>query len=127
MMSKIISKKTARVKFLVADNTEMEVLTEGSKTLLELALDSDLMLLHSCGGMGTCGTCRCFVLSETASLAAPNEIESELRVDRGFAENERLSCQLTPKQELVVDVRHHFLNPLSDPFEDGSDTKKKFE
>ena len=54
-------------------------------------------LNHSCGGMGTCGTCRVRILSSLESLGPlepRNEIEIEMANDRGFAENERLACQL---------------------------------
>jgi len=70
---------------------------EQTCTVLEAALKNKIELNHSCGGMGTCGTCRVRILSSLESLGPlepRNEIEIEMANDRGFAENERLACQL---------------------------------
>jgi 2Fe-2S ferredoxin len=63
------------------------------QTVLEAILMSKLEIPHSCGGMGTCGTCRVFVLDHSQSLSEPEELEREMAQDRGFSKAERLSCQ----------------------------------
>ena len=68
--------------------------------LLGLLLANKLEVPHSCGGMGTCGTCRILVRSDVRGLALRNEIEAEMAEDRGFAEDERLACQL----EIIGDI-----------------------
>ena len=62
-------------------------------TILEACLKNHFDIDHSCGGMGSCGTCRVIVIEGVNQLEVPNEIESELSNDRQFEPNERLACQ----------------------------------
>ncbi len=68
---------------------------ESNASLLSLALKRDIPIIHSCGGHGTCGTCRVFIASNEDKLDERNEIEIEMALDRKFAFNERLACQTT--------------------------------
>ena len=79
------------MKFL--DEDRILDIPPGEVSILDLVLDNDLELDHSCGGMGSCGTCRIIVEKNLHSLAPRNEVESELALDRGFEECERLACQ----------------------------------
>ena len=63
-------------------------------TALEALLQNGVDLDHSCGGMGSCGTCAVIVENETDFVLGPNEIERELAKDRGFSPQERLACQM---------------------------------
>ncbi len=74
------------------------------ESLLELALKNDIGIAHSCGGMGTCGTCRVKIESPLEHLNARNKIEQEMATDRGFGPHERLACQLTPHEDMVARV-----------------------
>jgi ferredoxin len=66
----------------------------GEATILDAVGDTGLELDHSCGGMGSCGTCRVMIEApHSAALPARNEIEAEMAAERGFAECERLGCQ----------------------------------
>lgn len=67
---------------------------ERDRTLLDLAVDNSVDLPHSCGGMGTCGTCRVKLTVQTGTCPGRNETEMEMAIERGFADDERLSCQL---------------------------------
>ncbi len=89
------------ILFLPMD-TKVEFKREES--VLEVALKADVSIAHSCGGMGTCGTCRIEIESSLAGLALRNEIEQEMAVDRGFAPSMRLACQLAPSAGLVARV-----------------------
>lgn len=71
-------------------------------TILEALLDARIELNHSCGGMGTCGTCRVFVEKGLEKLGLRNEPETEIANDRQFTENERLACQNFAKDGLVL-------------------------
>lgn len=75
--------------------------SQGS-TILEALLAADVEIDHSCGGMGTCGTCRIFVEKGLETFEEPGEAESEIRNDRQFKTNERLSCQNMVQQGLVI-------------------------
>ena len=71
-------------------------------TILDALLDAEIEIDHSCGGMGTCGTCRVFVEKGLENFAPPDLAEREIIEDRKFSENERLSCQNLVKQGLSV-------------------------
>jgi len=74
-------------------NSQDHQLTHGV-TLLQGLLDAGVEISHSCGGNGTCGTCRVEVLSDPNQLKPRNDIEAEMAEDRGFERSERLACQL---------------------------------
>ena len=86
------------------DHKELEIQAENQASVLELALDHDLQVTHSCGGFATCGTCRVFVEKSVEKIAPPEGLELEMAQDRGFADNERLCCQLVPVHGLVLIV-----------------------
>ena len=72
--------------------------------VLELALNNNIDVDNSCGGSGSCGTCRVRVQSHLENLSAPTEVEEAMMVDRNFEPDERLSCQLEPCEGLIVEI-----------------------
>jgi ferredoxin, 2Fe-2S len=74
------------------------------ESVLEVALKNGVEISHSCGGMGSCTTCRIFVIGAREPLPPRTEVEQEIIDGRGFAANERLSCQLPPRDGLVVQI-----------------------
>ena len=72
--------------------------------VLELALKHKVDVDNSCGGSGSCGTCRVKILSDLSALSEPTEVEKAMIKDRGFEKNERLACQLEPCKGLIVEV-----------------------
>ena len=72
------------------------------ESLLNSLLRQKIPLDHSCGGFGTCGTCRVFVLKGAEGLEPRNEVEIEMAADRGFRDDERLACQTLPCPGLVI-------------------------
>lgn len=82
-----------------------------SESILEAALGAGLPIPHSCGGHGTCGTCRVWVREGLESLPPRNEVEQEMAEERGFQVSERLCCQNQACPGLVLEI------PASD-FED---------
>lgn len=98
------NKSHPQVTFLPAEFV-VEV-SQRDANLLESALRAGFELDHSCGGNGTCGTCRVIVESGLEFLPERNEIEKEMAEDRQFEVRERLSCQIKPGQNLVVRVPH---------------------
>lgn len=75
-----------------------------AESVLEVALKNGVDIGHSCGGMGSCTTCRVIVESSPTALPPRNELEDEIATSRGFSDDERLSCQLPPVDGLVVRV-----------------------
>lgn len=76
------------------------------ETLLDLALRNNLNIPYSCGGYGTCGTCRVFIQQSSEQIPLANEIEQEFSEMRGFRPNERLACQieLTEKMKIIFSI-----------------------
>ena len=82
----------------------VDIPVDNEKTVLELGLKKGLPIENSCGGSGSCGTCRVFIRAGAENLEPRNEVELSMAEDRGFLENERLSCQISPVEALVVEV-----------------------
>lgn len=68
-------------------------------SILEIAVENSVEIHHSCGGMGSCGTCRIRLKAERGIAPERSEIESEMAQDRGFDVDERLSCQVVVPDE----------------------------
>lgn len=86
---------------IIDENGNPNAISSQGETLLEFLLNSQLSWPHSCGGMGTCGTCRVKVLNSEI-LPEPGEIEAEMVLDRQFSKSERLACQIPPMQGLKI-------------------------
>lgn len=74
------------------------------ETLLETALRTGIEIPHSCGGNGTCGTCRVLIQVGLNKMPLRNEIEAEMANDRKFEANERLCCQNFAQEGLIIQV-----------------------
>jgi 2Fe-2S ferredoxin len=95
------SKPTISIVFQPDDRV---VRASHGETLLEAALREKIEIPHSCGGHGTCGTCRVLVLSGIENLSERNEIEKEFAEERGFLPIERLCCQNLAVPGLVLKI-----------------------
>ena len=85
----------------VVVNDEMTLaIPVGSKLMQGLA-DADLFVPSACGGGGTCGQCRVQVLSGGGAILPT---ERSLINKREAADHMRLSCQVTVKQDMAVQV-----------------------
>ncbi|MFS4458856.1 2Fe-2S iron-sulfur cluster-binding protein [Bdellovibrio sp. HCB2-146] len=93
--------KSGKFMTFLPDEEIVEVSHEGA-TVLEAALAAGVELNHTCGGFGTCGTCRVWVVSGLEKIGPRNEIEQEMADDRKFAPEERLACQISAFAGLVV-------------------------
>lgn len=71
-------------------------------TLLDFAWRNKVKIPTSCGGGGSCGACRIHLPNPEDNIEPRNEIEQSMAEDRGFDENERLSCQISPRPGMVV-------------------------
>lgn len=66
---------------------------KGEQNLLDLLRANKISISESCGGFGTCTTCRVFIQKNAAAFLERTELEAERAVERGFSDHERLSCQ----------------------------------
>lgn len=98
-------KSASKMAFrLEPDGEVREVSFSPGASVLDTALENEIPISTSCGGMGTCGTCRVWVESAPADLESRNEIEREMALDREFDAAERLACQTSAREGLVVRV-----------------------
>lgn len=74
-----------------------------STSLLDFLIKKKVDINHSCGGFGTCGTCRVFVKNYEI-LESRESIEQEMADDRGFLPSERLACQNHVIAGLVIEI-----------------------
>ena len=95
--SKLVA--SGNVSILVNDEKELKA-PVGAKLLGALA-DSKLFVSSACGGGGTCGQCKVKVL-EGGGAILPTE-ESHI-TKREAREGDRLSCQVTVKQDMKIEV-----------------------
>jgi 2Fe-2S ferredoxin len=94
-----MSTNVKRMTFLPRKKT---VDFSGSPSVLEVAIENEIPLNHSCGGMGSCTTCLVKVKVGLAALGPRNELEAEHAQMREFNEDERLACQVSASDGLVV-------------------------
>jgi Na+-transporting NADH:ubiquinone oxidoreductase subunit F len=90
---------TGNVTILVNDEKEIHA-PVGSKLLGALA-ESSLFVSSACGGGGTCGQCKVKVSEGGGSILPTEETHITKREAR---EGERLSCQVTVKQDMKIEV-----------------------
>jgi Na+-transporting NADH:ubiquinone oxidoreductase subunit F len=90
---------SGNVSIVVNDERNLSVPT-GDK-LLQVLADNELFIPSACGGGGTCGQCRCRVLSGGGAI-----LPTELSVinKRDAADHYRLACQVAVKQDMRVQV-----------------------
>lgn len=89
-----ISGKSGKVTVRYDDGT---VITEAvGKTFLELSQTNSIPHAHLCRGRGRCGTCRIRILSSTADISQPSELEANALALTHSDEDVRLACQCVP-------------------------------
>lgn len=74
-----------------------------NRRLLDILLEHT-DILHACGAKGRCTTCKVRIVSGMSSLNDPTAHE-EIFIQRGLlAKGDRMSCQITPKKDLVIEI-----------------------
>jgi ferredoxin len=82
------------IKLIDASGIEHHLAAAAGKTVLDIAVENSVEIAHSCGGMGSCGTCRIRLHADLGAIPPIEEVEAEMAMDRGFLSDERLSCQI---------------------------------
>lgn len=90
---------TGLVSILINGGRELAV-PVGKKLLYALA-EADIFVGSACGGGGTCGQCRVQILAGGGAILPT---ETSLVSKREAADHYRLSCQVTVKQDMQVQV-----------------------
>jgi Na+-transporting NADH:ubiquinone oxidoreductase subunit F len=82
-------------------NDEKTIKTKPGSKLLGALADADLFVSSACGGGGTCGQCKVKIFEGGGSIL-PTE-ESHI-TKREAHDGERLSCQVSVKQDMKIEV-----------------------
>lgn len=96
--------KKARNSLVLLPSGQLVPMSHG-QTVLDALLAAKIEIDHSCGGMGSCGTCRIFVENLPLSQVPRNELEAEIAIDRQLKDYERLSCQLQAIDGMKIKLR----------------------
>lgn len=100
-----VSRKTLQIKDFFSDIDFSE-----GENLLDILNARKVGISQTCGGFGTCTTCRVLILKGAENCSPRTEIEQERASERKFLNNERLACQL----QLNGNVEIEILNPDED-------------
>lgn len=87
------------VKLKINDGEEIAISAGGK--LLNVLADQKIFISSACGGGGTCGQCKCKVLSGGGDLL-PTEASHVSKKEA--KEGVRLSCQVAVKNDMVIEV-----------------------
>ena len=99
-----------KLTYIMPDEKKIELTVdpEDKESLLDIALNNDIEIDHSCGGNAACSTCHIKVVNGMNILNEIDEIEEDL-ID--FAEDadlsSRLACQCIPEndsEELIIKI-----------------------
>ncbi len=82
-------------------NGERELTVPAGDKLLNVLTNAGLFLPSACGGGGTCGQCRCRLLSGGGELLPTEKAHITKRDAR---EGYRLACQVTVNEDLAIEV-----------------------
>ena len=82
-------------------NGEKTITVAAGDKLLQTLASNDLFLASACGGGGTCAQCKCIVSDGGGSILATEEPHFTRReIQDGY----RLSCQVTVKQNMKIEI-----------------------
>ncbi|NOY68291.1 MAG: NADH:ubiquinone reductase (Na(+)-transporting) subunit F [Deltaproteobacteria bacterium] len=95
----IVRKGTGKI--VINGDAKKSIAVPLGTTLLSALSDNDIFLPSACGGGGSCGQCRCRVISGGGAIL-PTELPHLCRADK--KENIRLSCQLKVRDDLKIEV-----------------------
>lgn len=113
-----VSRKTltlAETFFQQEVKLEIDVKSSIPVTLLATFNANKISINQSCGGNGTCGTCRVEIMQNSDFILPPSEYEIEASQELGLLPQQRLSCQceinLNSKEvDLVVKIVNELID-----------------
>ncbi len=103
--SRLVS--TGKVTININDNSDNNVVTEAGGKLLQTLANEGIFLSSACGGGGTCGQCRCKVISGGGDILPTEEghfTQGEIR------DGMRLACQVAVKQDMAIEIDPEFFD-----------------
>lgn len=98
---------SGKVTIHINDNADNNVVTEAGGKLLQTLANEGIFLSSACGGGGTCGQCRCKVVSGGGDILPTEEghfTQGEIR------DGMRLACQVAVKQDMAIEIDPEFFD-----------------
>ena len=97
--SRLVSQR--KVNIDINDDPENRIEVEAGGTLLGTLISNGIFLPSACGGKGTCGTCKCKVVSGGGSLLPT---EASLITRKEAREGVRLGCQVKVRDDIAIEL-----------------------
>ena len=82
---------------------QVEVQVRPGITLLKSAEQAGVEILHLCGGIGACTSCRVLILEGRERLTPIGQAEEEQLVESGLLLSHRLACQASILGDVVIE------------------------
>lgn len=98
---------TGNVTINVNNNPDNNISVEAGGKLLQTLAGEGIFLSSACGGGGSCGQCRCKVLSGGGDILPTEEshfTQGEIR------DGMRLACQVAVKQDMAIEIDPEFFD-----------------
>lgn len=98
---------TGNVTINVNDNPDNNISVEAGGKLLQTLAGEGIFLSSACGGGGSCGQCRCKVISGGGDILPTEEshfTQGEIR------DGMRLACQVAVKQDMKIEIDPEFFD-----------------
>ena len=93
---------TFKVTFLPLQRT---VEAKDGWSVLDAALNNDIDLEHACGGVAACSTCHVIVKEGFEKLPPASDKEEDMLDNAAcLTIRSRLSCQICPESDVVVEI-----------------------
>lgn len=74
------------------------------ENLLTILNANKISINQSCGGNGSCTTCRVIIHSPSEYFSERTEIEAERALERDFTRQERLACQAELLESAIIEI-----------------------
>ncbi len=101
LVAKAVFVSSGEVAITINDDPDNTIKVSSGGKLLTTLADRGIFIPSACGGGGTCGQCKCKVLTGGGDLL-PTERGQMNR--REIREHVRLSCQVPVKQDMKIEV-----------------------
>jgi 2Fe-2S ferredoxin len=97
------------VKIVIENLGQKEIpVNDHTKPLLRLIQEAGIDWMTDCGGKGRCTTCKAVVVAGAEHLTGTTPAELRYRDMGALNSNERLTCQVRVKGDVVVRVPDEF-------------------
>ncbi len=101
MFARTLLIASGRINIVVNGDADKSLQVDTGSKLLSALANQDIFLSSACGGGGTCGQCRCQVISGGGSILSTEEGH----FNRGEIRDQwRLACQVAVKQDMKINI-----------------------